>query len=111
MNAIQEARGWARFAVAAWGPLETVKPGDPKTWTIRDTDQLLPGYRVITSFNPVRFAPPSSVPGTPHHFETLVISTQSGYGNSAGTYATEAEARDGHAVIVSRVRTGLELAS
>lgn len=90
-----------------WGTLEAVDLGDGRTWTL--ADDFLPGdRRVVTSFSTVRFAPAWSMPGDPHHFETLVFEGQRD--TECHTYATEPQARDGHAVIVSRLRSLIELA-
>lgn len=95
------------IAAAPWGELRHVTVGDPNTWRLAE-DRLPGGYRVVTSFHPVRFSPSFGMAGSPHHFETLVTSTTGEIGNSESTYATEAEAIDGHAVILARVRTSVE---
>lgn len=88
----------ARFACCAF---ETVDPAVLRTWTIGRTE-LAGGWLVVTSFN---LAPFRRLPH-PHHFETLVV--RRGELGDTTTYQTEAEARDGHAVAVSRLRTQLE---
>ncbi len=97
--------------LAPWGPLTTVVVGDPKTWRIA-TDQLPGGYRVMTSFHALRFAPAWTVAGEPHHFETLVSTpVDATYFRddqpTVQTYATEAAAREGHAALVERLRASL----
>ena len=87
----------------------TIDPMDANTWTFRE-DRLAGGYAVFTSWSPIRFAPFYGLTGKPsRHFETIVInkSMPSFIGDSQ-TYQTEAEARDGHAVMVSRLRTMVE---
>lgn len=95
------------LASPQWGPLTLVNPADADTWTFRRTD-LGHGITVVTSFNPMRFAPAWGIRGPAHHFESLVIADSVRFGGDSLTYATEAEAIDGHAVMVARQKSLLE---
>lgn len=95
-----------RPARAPWGHLTRVVVGDPNTWRL-GLDAIGP-WRISTAFNAIRFSPAWGQVGESHHFETLVTDADSGRFGYALTYATEAEAIDGHAVIVARIRSGWE---
>lgn len=79
----------------------TVDPLDANTWTLcRDT---VPGVGTVsTVWNPIAFN--TWRVGTPKHFESLVFLETGEHGDSYA-YATEEEARDGHARMVSALRS------
>jgi hypothetical protein len=91
---------------APWGTLTRVTAGDPKTWRLA-LDEIGP-WRISTAFNPVRFSPAWGQVGESHHFETLVSAKDGGAIGHDETYATEAEALDGHAAVLARIRTQWE---
>jgi hypothetical protein len=107
MNAL---RAIATGIAASLQPGTSIDPRDVNTWTFR-TDRLPMGYVIHTSWSPHPFSPVPGMPGQPLHFETTVINRgMDNYIGDSAMYATEAEARDGHDVIVSRIRTHVEAA-
>lgn len=74
---------------------------DANTWTLA-RDVVAGAGEVSTVWNPVAFN--TWRIGTPKHFETLVFLPEGGCGDSC-TYVTEEEARDGHARMVSALRS------
>lgn len=78
-----------------------VDPMDATTWTL--CREAVPGVgEVSTVWNPVPFSTWRG--GTPHHFESLVYLPNGEHGDSR-SYVTEEEARDGHARLVSALRS------
>ena len=102
----------ARTLTAAAPSLEPgskINPANVHSWTFLTDDTLPRGYVVYTSWSPWPFSPAYGLPGTPLHFETLVCNRSlAGFGGNSTHYATEAEARDGHAVMVQQTRAHAE---
>jgi hypothetical protein len=88
----------------------TIQPQNANTWTFR-TDRLAGGYVVFTSWSPIRFAPAYGLKGESRHFESIVINkAMPDFIGDSRTYLTEADAREGHAVMVSKLRSLVEAA-
>jgi hypothetical protein len=103
-------RALATGAAESLQPGTAIDPRDVNTWTFR-TDRLPRGYVIYTSWSPTQFSPVAGLPGTPLHFETVVCNRgMDDFIGDSARYATEAEARDGHDVIVRRLRTHVEAA-
>lgn len=82
------------------GALQTVDVNDVRTWDLERT-VVAEGVEVWTSFN---LAPFRRTPR--HHFQTLVLE-HALLPDDVETYATEAEAREGHARHHAAVRQRL----
>ncbi len=76
---------------------------DATTWTYRR--DVVPGVgEVITSWHPWPFAPAYGLAGTKKHMQTLVLS-EGHVPSDEINYCTEEEAREGHARMVSALKS------
>jgi hypothetical protein len=92
----QSVQGWS--SRPSWASM-----ADATTWTYKR--ETVPGVGLVsTVWSPIRFAPAYGLPGTAKHYETLAWDGDDNELAHA-VYATEQEAKDGHARIVAGLQT------